>query len=99
MSNETFKVGEVALYVRPGSPNYGRPLTITGPLQMRPIFDKGVGHRTAMTYQVESPFFGECKNPTGWLAEPQWLRKLPPPQDWVKLCQLDNIPREVTSHV
>lgn len=83
MSHETFKVGEIAI------------LTVSG-------FCGSAGDEVEVRGSVNDPVWG-----FQWLirgrgvelmCNPTSIRKRRPPQDWVKLCNLIDVPREV-SHV
>lgn len=93
MSHETFKVGEIAMWAgwRKGDPAGSGPSTprgsevvIVAPLQSRYV-------KTAEGTKILDVY--EVRNCDGKhvAALPHWLRKRPPKQDWVKLCQLDVI--------
>lgn len=90
--SHTFKIGEIAIYTRPGSPYNGTEVMIVGPLIPR----VGNDHLTGTPY-VEYDGYQITPNelPGRYGAKPEWLRKRRPPQDWVKLCNLHDIPREV----
>lgn len=99
MSRESFSVGEIAIWVRPESRYYGERVRISRPLKARRIHDcrRPGSSVVAPCYAIEwlesdhgTPEHGQ------WLARPQHLRKLPPKQDWVKICSLTDLPREVT---
>jgi hypothetical protein len=90
-------MGEIAIFVRPGSPHYGAEVTIVGPLEVRARIDgRDFGRHFDACYLIDGPFgptpFGQGQ----WSATPEWLRKRRPPQDWTKLCNLTDLPREVT---
>lgn len=88
--NQEFSVGEMAIYVRPNSPHYGKEIEILGPLQFVSCLRDHVtgalvdgGMRYQITRLDDLPRF--------W-AKPEWLRKKRPPQElssWYeveKLC-------------
>lgn len=104
MSHETFKIGEIAVYIGhngdalkwSGSRKIplGTEVEIISPYGIYPVrTDTGV----VQAYRYR------CRVSDGHIAmaKPEWLRKRRPPQDWVKLCQLDNLPRDIRepSHV
>ena len=68
-----FSVGDIVIYVRPGSPFYGTEVEILGPLQFKQTLSdhlsspSGPGHRYQITHIL--PKFA-----TSW-ARPEWLRK------------------------
>jgi len=90
-------MGELAIYIRVGSRYFGDEVRIAGPLRCRRIFDSRDGRIIeADAYEIDAPtswIGGDPKLP--WCAEPHELRKRRPPQDWVKLCNLTDVPREV----
>jgi len=76
---EKFEVGEVAIYVRPGSKSYGQEVTILSPLRLRRLWNReGTSFRLVEAHEVK---FGEQTigvngHPFG--AVPEELRKKPP---------------------
>lgn len=91
--SESFSVGEVAIWVREGSPNYGREVTIAGPLQLVNAWQPDGSCIYDYRYPMDADFAPVSPHGNGWCAHPDWLKKRRPPQDWVKLCQLDNLPQ------
>lgn len=86
-----FTVGEVAIYWRPTSACHRMECTIMDGLKDRMWACPTTGETgKAAAYEIE---FAGLLGP--WVAEPCELRKRRPPQDWVKLCHLTDIPREV----
>ncbi len=77
---DKFEIGEVAIYVRPGSPYYGREVEIIqGPVQCIPTTDHmGVETAPYVGYQI-SNFDGDDRRITQ-LSRPEWLRKKKPPR-------------------
>ncbi len=77
---EKFEIGEVAIYVRPGSPHYGREVTVTSGLQ---TVGGGTDHITGekvpkfLGYKIDGipPVKSEYM-----CARPEWLRKKKPPR-------------------
>ena len=72
---DTFSVGEVAIYVRPGSPYFGREVTILSPLELGgggPDHITGKITELAMLYTVDLPAQNGIA-PMG--AKPEWLKK------------------------
>ena len=76
---DKFEIGEVAIYVRPGSPFYGAEVKILSGL----IFQNRVqDHLTGeyrdggWRYFIDIP----TGNPNGFTADPEWLRKKKPPR-------------------
>ena len=80
--NETFKVGEIAIYVRPGSQHYGREVEILSGL-FKPISHTDVvtgefsQKSDALAYQI-TDLYPEI--PGVMTALPEHLRKKKPPQ-------------------
>ncbi len=79
---DKFEIGEVAIYVRPGSPNYGKEVTVTSGLRLS---EGGLDTLTGktmpacMVYEVSSP---RKPTPEGHkrVCPPEWLRKKKPPR-------------------
>lgn len=91
--SESFSVGEIALYWRAGSRKDGMQVTVASRLYVQTFRDIPTGEvRTVPAYDIEGPGL----RPGIDVAQPQFLRKLRPPPDWVKLCHLTDLPREVT---
>lgn len=98
MGNETFSVGEIAVWIREGSPFWGERVRVCSPLWQSSHADGRTGiARLTWVHTIEwldsdhgAPRYGSC-----WAAEPFNLRKLPPKQDWDRLCNLTDTPREV----
>lgn len=86
MNHETFKVGEIAELVYSRYGNVGDECTVTGPLELR------VNKHT----KLEELAYAIDVQGRPFIAWPDQLRKkrLPPPQDWVSLCNLDVIPAD-----
>lgn len=86
--SETFRVGDVCEIVESffHPENIGLECTITSALHTKAGWD-GVS-------------FHEIRLPSGkkQFASPECLRKKRPPPDWVKLCHLDEVRHEETSH-
>ena len=80
MSNETFKVGEIAI------------LTVSGACG-------SVGDEVEVRGSVNDEFWGFQwiirGNGLELMCNRGSIRKRRPPQDWVKLCNLTDVPREV----
>lgn len=95
--NERFSVGEVAIYWREASQFHRMECTISEPLEWRTwrCIETGEMGRT-LSYAVDFPSNPLTQNWRGrWIAEPHELRKKRPPQDWQRLCNLTDAPREV----
>lgn len=93
--SHTFNVGEIVLIHRPGHHLHGTEVTVVEGLHMyAPINSDGSVGDVVEGYTVS----GEQLPPytftrgRGWGVEPQYLRKRRPPQDWVKLCNLTELP-------
>ena len=96
-----FKVGEIAIYVRPGSPHFGREVTIIGPLQ---IWGGGLDHITGarnpdgiIAYPTDLPPVLKG-NVMG--AKPEWLKKKQQKRDIDQLVSWSDClwqPKGVTS--
>lgn len=90
MANEAFSVGEMATIHMPGTNMHGVECEVIEPARERSwkyFADKSA--RTGIAYVVR--FAGYER----FVIRPNLLRKRGPPQDWVKLCHLTNLPREV----
>lgn len=87
--SDTFAVGEVAVYWRPVSEWHGTEVAVISMLQ-ESMWRREVppGRGIGWGYDVEWPD-GEVTFQT--VDE---LRKRHPPQDWTKLCQLEEAPVE-----
>src|SRR5579862_8192680 len=103
MSKETpsaeqrFEVGEVAIFNRPGSRFNGVEVTVVKPLRLAHIYDHMDGRRTVeYVYGIDSPAFTNVVpvHPGGYCARPFELKKRPPPQDWVSMCNLTSVPSQ-----
>lgn len=92
--NPEFAVGEVAIYIGPRAPYYGSEVTIEGPLTYalsRTAPPEPPAYR--WLYCVSAPWLGDPdRGAKHWGAEPRWLRKRPPKQDWSELCRLSDQP-------
>ncbi len=81
---DKFEIGEVAIYVRPGSPSYGNEVMIIGPLAMRgggfDYVNKEKMNR-CFGYKIEFGDGDKGPNGKGFMAKPEWLRKKPKRQD------------------
>lgn len=99
MSNEQrFEIGEVAIFVKPGSPSYGAEVVVASPLFLASRVRDGLTDRFSQSvyvYRIEGfPLPPADTGITGWAARPEWLRKRPPKQDWKRLCKLDEVIHE-----
>ena len=80
--NEHFKVGEIAIYVRPGSPYYGREVEVLSRLFPETggvdIVTREIYEETGkLVYRITDLDPG---TPGLMVAYPEWLRKKKPPQ-------------------
>ena len=92
--SDSFSVGEIAILVN------------QAPWVTKPYYSDGTEVSIVQglsSHQLEDKRFPELRcyviaTPDGceWAAVPEMLRKRRPPQDWMKLCNLTNEPREVT---
>lgn len=96
MSTERFEVGEVAIYHRPGSRVHGHEVTVLAGFQDRLCYDTLTGDtRVIAGYEISVPsWYGSPPYGGSWMAERHELRKRRPPQDWARLCDLNEIPSE-----
>lgn len=98
MSHETFKMGEIAVFIGhngdalkwSGSRKIprGTEVEIISPYGIYPVrTDNGI----VQAYRYR------CRLSDGLIAtaKPEWLRKRRPPQDWVKLCNLVSLPQSL----
>ena len=80
--SETFKVGEIAIYVRPGSPFYGREVEVlSGLLEAEDVVnDLLIGEKVKCSGKVYriTDLYPMTKGIMTSL--PEWLRKKKPPQ-------------------
>lgn len=93
---DSFRIGEVAIFHRPGSRYNGVEVCVTEALHLSSVFDFRDGiTRLELVYGIESPHFPPLRpGRDGHCARPDELRKKRPPQDWAKLCNLDEAPVE-----
>jgi hypothetical protein len=92
--SESFSVGEIAILQKLECfPEYnGYEVKIIGPLEYRSAWNQLRNENVwQMGYRCELPGY-----PRKIVVEPYQLRKRRPPQDWSKLCNLTDLPREVT---
>lgn len=91
---ETFKVGEIALFNRPGSQYDGAEVTITLDLHFSLINDRKTGEKTyAYVYGIDGPFrprLGFIK----FCALPEHLKKRYLPPNWEDIAMKDDLPLE-----
>lgn len=89
MNNETFKVGEIAIYVCSDhhSEYNGQECTVDSPLGWR--FPKNVV--TGQLMEVYG-YRTIAQDGTIFTCRPEQLKKRRPPQDWQTLCNLQDKP-------
>lgn len=92
--SESFKVGEIAIvcgYIQ--WPEFlGTEVEIIGPLDTYPVRGRG----SPQTY-LRHGYHVIRSDGRSAVYSPWNLRKRRPPQDWVKLCNLRDVPREVAN--
>jgi hypothetical protein len=94
-AEQRFEVGEVAIFSRPGSRFDGIEVSITEALHFALVRDQRTDRSAyGYVYSIEGDFGPKRPGVTHWVAPPADLRKKRPPQDWVKLCRLDEIPAQ-----
>ena len=92
---EKFEIGEIAIYVRPGSSYYGEEVTILSGLRPR---KDGMDFVTGeyqilvnyLVYEISEPaerFTGPQR-----VAKPEWLRKKPKRRECDKIVSWDSMP-------
>lgn len=76
---DKFEIGEVAIYVRPGSPYYGCEVMVTGPLELKRSIDLVLGQEVeAMGYQIYADSFEIYPGHDRYRSvRPEHLRKKP----------------------
>jgi hypothetical protein len=78
---DKFEVGEIAIYVRPGSPHFGEEVRIESNLE---YFCGGVDYLTGELpedgYEYEFTMIGLLPGIYPWTARPEWLKKKPKPR-------------------
>lgn len=93
MAEETFSVGEVAIFWCEGDKFHKTEVTIISPLERQLCIDRDSGAIFYdRVYRISAPGVSQECNPC---APPRYLRKKRPPPDWVKLCKLDEVPKKV----
>lgn len=96
--DQRFEIGEIAIFVGTNGDRLESPGCAQTPLGAEVQIVGGYELRKVRT--VKGPVMAErylCLwQGTHYCAKPSWLRKRRPPQDWVRLCSLDSLPREVT---
>lgn len=89
-----FKVGEIVEIhsLQHDTEWNGREAQVIGPLQVYDnVHSRSRGELESIYgYRLEAPWW-----PRKIVLESRFLRKRRPPQDWVKLCNLTDVPREV----
>lgn len=89
--SETFAIGEVAIYCRRGSLNFGAEATIMGPLKEWRVHDFDGSTRMVMGYHVDG-LVAAARPDLPTIAEPQHLRKKRPPADGRAIVQWMDCP-------
>lgn len=89
-----FQIGEVAIYIRPGSPFYGREVTIISGLQE---FENGLDLLTGGKYPSCIGYVvsvGEIspKGKDEWCAVPSWLKRKPQTRELDQIVSWDDCP-------
>lgn len=91
---DSFNVGEIAIYCDPNvhlNASYnGQECTIDSPLEWRMPRSQLTG-KLVPTYGYKTI----ARDGRIFTCRPDQLRKKRPPQDWVKLCNLQESPREL----
>ena len=94
-AEQRFVVGEVAIFNRPGSRFDGMEVTISVGLHFALVRDQKTGQDAyGYVYGIEGDFGPKRPGVVNWCTPPDHLRKKRPPQDWVKLCRLAELPAE-----
>lgn len=75
---ESFSVGEVAIFCRPGSVNYGREVTIVRALKRMRLWVAAHDYYIADAHLVSGDLIAPVFDRYPWAAEPQFLRKKKP---------------------
>jgi hypothetical protein len=91
MSAESFRVGEIALVNKPSHPASGEEVEITD----LPQPSGGLGYRCSAGTWTDGDKYTVLWRGMHRAILPQYLRKRRPPQDWKRLCNLTDTPREV----
>lgn len=90
--SESFSVGEIAIYCNGTfETGYdGQECEVVGQLMWRWATHPDGTRHAYHAYRTHA------QDGQVIISEPHQLRKRRPPQDWVKLCRLTDLPREVT---
>lgn len=94
---DRFEVGEVAIFVRPGSVYYGSEVTVMSELQLRDVWNLSTKRNEPQEcYIVDSPEANPPPMRPGhvagfWVAKPEWLKKKGPPVELGSWKALDGI--------
>lgn len=87
---DKFEIGEVAIYVRPGSPSFGVELTVCSKQLVFSAIDDRTGKRVrSIGYQVDCP---QLDSKFRWFANAKHLRKKPRPPERQELGEWDLCP-------
>ena len=92
--SQHFEVGEVAIYWRPEAHYHGEEVTIKSSLTELEFWDFHAGKVTEPGHKVDAPFLKGYPANFVFCVALKHLRKRRPPQDWVKLCELDKLPAD-----
>lgn len=99
---ESFSVGEIAIIVAASEwpERIGWEVEIIAPLgdySYCSRFDSQI--RIATGYRIRMPEKCSLTGTSTAVCKPEFLRKRRPPQDWVKLCRLNETPIKEPAHV
>jgi hypothetical protein len=87
---DKYQVGEIAIYVRPGSPYFGKEVEILGELKYVLVGFDFAGRRREPTFEWCYDITDLCpKNPGIAAASPEWLKKKPQKRDIDELVSWD----------
>ena len=73
---DKFSIGEIVIYVRPGSPYYGEEVVITRGIHRYPVSSDHLGQTAG---SMQDGYGIKCSWVTPCAARPEWLRKKKPP--------------------
>lgn len=83
-----FSLGEVAVFVLPGSSAYGKELTIASELRRFHMISEDGERMLTEGYLVTADWLSS-KEGTPWCAPHKYLSKRPPKQDWMKIITME----------
>jgi hypothetical protein len=86
-----FEIGEVAILKESVCwPEYnGQECTITGDLELRSVY---IDRARTIRGDIRPRYVVRCQDGHIFAVPPSCLRKRRPPQDWIKLCHLSEVP-------